>query len=495
MFGRGSGHFLRGLGLSTEQPVTCAGLGIRELRARGMPGGRSIVTTPAGRFFSADDEFRTRLHRNELSEADGDFLERRLFVPEPVNTLAVLADRRARTARLARVAGLDYLILVPTLRCNLSCSYCQVSRAPEDRKGFDWTDQTLAAVLAIIDGIRSPSIKIEFQGGEPTLRLDLINAVIERCERFDDRCFVVCSNLSRLEPKFLRLLDRPDVFLSTSLDGDAGTHRRNRTVSEAETASFLGNLDLVLERYGPGKVSALPTLDPYSPPEVDALIDSFADRGLNSIFLRPINYQGFARKRHAGSRERSGGWNAYYTSFVKRLIERNWQDRTRVLEETYLSLCLRRVFQPGHDRHVDLRNPNPVGVDYVVIDHDGTVYPTDEARMLSRSRVIDLSIGDVHDGWDSEARAVLDAHSDNLSDPTCRQCAYQPFCGRDLVDDLSRYGRIDLPRHETAFCQRHLHMFDLGFELIYSADPATRYSLARWLRLPGNEAELGIMRS
>ena len=111
--------------------------------------------------------------------------------------------------------------------------------------------------------------------------------------------------------------------------------------------------------------------------------------------------------------------------------------------------------------------------------------------MLTRSGVIDLAIGDVFEGWETEARDRLNAHATNRFDPTCIGCAYQPFCGRDLVDDLSRYGRIDIPRHQTEFCRRHLAIFDLVFELIYSRDPAVRYSLARWLRLPGTPSEFG----
>ena len=49
-----------------------------------------------------------------------------------------------------------------------------------------------------------------------------------------------------------------------------------------------------------------------------------------------------------------------------------------MLEETYLSIALRRIFRPNSERHVDLRNPNPMGVDYLVVDHDGTIFPTDE---------------------------------------------------------------------------------------------------------------------
>src|SRR3546814_20110887 len=94
-------------------------------------------------------------------------------------------------------------------------------------------------------------------------------------------------------------------------------------------------------------------LEPLAPPDIDALIDSYAALGLDSIFLRPINFQGFARKRHRGSREQDDRWRAYYERFVHRLIERNWVDRAHVLEELYLSICLRRFIQPARDRLVD----------------------------------------------------------------------------------------------------------------------------------------------
>src|SRR3546814_9063580 len=88
------------------------------------------------------------------------------------------------------------------------------------------------------------------------------------------------------------------IYISTSLDGDVATHTANRTATPAATKRFRTNLETVIARYGPDKVSALPTLDPLAPPDIDALIDSYAALGLDSIFLRPINFQGFARKRH-----------------------------------------------------------------------------------------------------------------------------------------------------------------------------------------------------
>jgi His-Xaa-Ser system radical SAM maturase HxsB len=450
-----------------------------------------LCVQDTGQFFRTKPTLLDRLARDSLLPADHAFLREHGFIVEPDDALGRAAHLYGLAERADHAGPLDYLILVPTLRCNLSCSYCQVSRAGLRQPGFDWSDQTLEAVLALLDQLPGERIKVEFQGGEPTLRPDLIRAVIDRCQRFEERQFVICTNLQVLDQDILDLFDNPELYISTSLDGDLATHRHNRTGDAASTEAFFANLNLVIARYGPQKVSALPTIDPLAPPDIEVLLDSYASFGLDSVFLRPINYQGFARKRHKDSREQSDQWRAYHERFVRAVIARNWADHSRVLEETYTSICLRRIFQPGADRHVDLRNPNLLGHDYVVIDHDGLVYPTDEARMLSRSGVIDLAIGDVASGWTGERRDLLNRHTSNFGDPACQRCTYQPFCGRDVVDDLARYGRIDLPRTQTEFCRRHMHMFDFLFRLIYEDDPATRYSLSRWLRLDGTPESLG----
>lgn len=462
------------------------------LRARALTNGTALFTNETGRFFATEGECLDRFIEDRLTPDDYRFLARDGHTYEGEADLSFTAHCHGVAQRFSRAGNLDYLILVPTLRCNLTCSYCQVSRAGINQHSYDWSADTLMAVLSIIEGLNAKAVKIEFQGGEPTLRPDLIRSVIETCSAARKAEYVICTNLSSLNNQVLAILDRDDVYISTSLDGDRETHLRNRTKSAERTDTFEKNLEFVLRRYGADKISALPTVDPLHPPDADDLIDSYASRGLNSIYLRPINYHGFARKQHQESREQDQVWRSYYEAFVRKLITRNWRDRSRCLDETYLSLCLNRIFRPGMDRHVDLRNPNPIGVDYIVVDYDGQVYPTDEARMLSRSRVIDLSIGDVHEGWDTPKRQLLNSHATNELDADCSRCAYQPFCGRDVIDDLARYGRIDQPRTSTAFCKRHLHLFDFIFELIYSGDEPTLYSLRRWLGLPGDEAELGV---
>lgn len=449
------------------------------LRFRPIDDSRILFSDDAGGFFRSDAAFLKRYASDSLSQADLRFLSRGGHAYGVEGDLAHTAFAYRWSQRQAVRRELGYVILVPTLRCNLSCGYCRVSRASEAARGYDWTPELLAETLAFLDGLTTPEIKIEFQGGEPLLRTDLLEEVRAFCRtRFAKSTFVVCTNLQRLGEREWAFLSAPDTFVSTSLDGDPATHQRQRTASQEATEGFFTNLDRAIERLGPGKVSALPTIDPLSPPEFDTLVDAFARRGLKSIYLRPINHQGFARRGRAVD-EGGDRWIAYHADFIERLIERN--HRTGVmLEEYYFSQCLKRALRAGADEHVDLRNPNFFADDYVVVDYDGSLYPTDEARMQSRIGRVDLSIGHVRDGVRRDVVETLNEASLNTFDPDCVHCPYQPFCGSDVIDDISRYGRVDIPKHETWFCRRHTSLFDKVFELIYRQDEATQASIAHW---------------
>lgn len=463
------------------------------LRFRSLGPDRLIFANDAGDFFFSDDTFLERYAAGNLTPSDRGFLSRYGHAADQEDDFFYLSYLRRLAARHAPPGPLTYIILVPTLRCNLSCTYCQVSRVEENAAGFDWNEETLAAVIRYLDSLETGELKIEFQGGEPLLRPDLLNRVYEFCElRFDRAEFVVCTNLHRFGPEERALFERPNFYISTSLDGDALTHERNRTHDPKATTNFFSNLGAAIEAVGPDKVSALPTIDYANPPDIDSLIDAFEAFGLRSIYLRPVNYHGFARKAHRQLKDDIENWNRYYFAFIDRLIERNYAKPSTFFDEFYFTLCLNRILKAGQDFHVDLRNPNWFAHDYVLIDYDGTFYPTDEARMITRVGQIDLSIGNVNSGVDDDKVAQLNRHAFNDLNENCIHCAYQPYCGTDIIDDLSRYGRIDVNKLKTWFCRRHMAIFDRMFSYIYSDDPKVRFSLLRWAGIPGERTELGL---
>mgnify|MGYP001465961000 CR=1 FL=1 len=104
--------------------------------------------------------------------------------------------RRAKSKLNLTNQKLAYIMVVPTLRCDLSCVYCQVSRAPVTAQGFDWDKDTLKHFGKYLDNLETQKIQIEFQGGEVTLRPDIIKEIIEICEsKFSEAQFVICTNL------------------------------------------------------------------------------------------------------------------------------------------------------------------------------------------------------------------------------------------------------------------------------------------------------------
>ena len=442
-------------------------------------GDQLLFTNEAGGWFASDESFLQRYATDTLTVEDTNFLKRRGHAFDRERDLSYSAFlRRWANRHAAPIRQIGYLILVPTLRCNLACDYCQVSRAPEGAKGFDWTEETLAHVLTFIDTIELDAIKIEFQGGEPMLRLDLLSRVRQHCrERFKQVQFVVCSNFQHVTDDVWAFFDSEDTYLSTSIDGDPATQLRQRTHDSELADNFFENIAAFIDRFGPDRISALPTVDLTHPVQPRDLIDAYESRGFRSIYLRPVNWHGFARRRPSVSNEMDT-WTRYHRRFVDELIERNFAGAR--LEEFYLTHAIRRVLRSGLDGHVDIRNPSLAGDSYLVVDYDGTLYPSDEARMMSRVGQIDLSIGSIGTGIDREKVNTINSWSFNDLDPDCQHCAFQPYCGTDIVDDISRYGRVDLPRTETWFCQRHTALFDLIFELLRSCDPKVQHSMRIW---------------
>ena len=68
------------------------------------------------------------------------------------------------------------IMIVPTLRCDHHCSYCQVSRVNADLSGFDLQPSQIPSLINYIKKIEKPPYKIEFQGGSAYLTKKLINS-------------------------------------------------------------------------------------------------------------------------------------------------------------------------------------------------------------------------------------------------------------------------------------------------------------------------------
>lgn len=443
----------------------------------------TLLVSEAGDLMMGGDDLLERMVAGQPSPAEAEVLLEQGFAYRTAGDFHWQSFVSRLRRRKVITPGLRHVIAIPTLRCDLSCGYCQAARARLDAKGVDWTAETEEAFFAFLgqaleEGIGSSGpLVVEFQGGEPTLRLDVIlrtRRFLE--ERGGDWRMVLCTNLSRLSTELLELLEDERVLVSTSVDGPPDLHRRNRTETAAATHRFHANLGALRERFGNDRVSALPTILPRDYDRLPDVIEAYRDLGFDSLFLRPVSPHGFARRAGA-TRDEGADWRVAYARAIDLIFDMNEAGRGP-LREYGLEVALRRIFWPGYTGHVDLRSPNPVGRDAIVVDHDGGLYPSDEARMLGRLRHVDLRIGDLWRGVDAERLRAMNWNQMGEVNEDCIHCAFQPFCGIDTIDDLARYDRIDLPRGQTRFCRDQTAQFTMIFQMLADGRPRDLMNLS-----------------
>ena len=173
-------------------------------------------------------------------------------------------------------------MVVPTLRCNSDCIYCQVSKKDLTDKGFDMSKSTAKKIVKTIFESPSPVIKIEFQGGEPLTDFEMVQYIMEEAEwqnlfKKKHLEFVICTNLSLITPEMLKYLKKHKCYISTSLDGTRDLHNTNRPLQDTKHTHELFEEKLKLTRayLGKNSVSALMTTTCYSLGHFKEIVDEY----------------------------------------------------------------------------------------------------------------------------------------------------------------------------------------------------------------------------
>lgn len=424
----------------------------------------AIHVNRAGNFMLIPDSMETK----DLIGLDpGDLLNTGMAYEYPGDAYQLAHDYNVATR--AYIPGkLDYFIIIPTLRCNLSCTYCQVSRADEKASGFDWNDDQYEQFLDFFDKQAGQRPKLEIQGGEPTLIFSKLKVFLQKLYSIRPNAQVVlCTNLQNLPEQFFEDVKKLDLQISSSLDGDFATHNANRNQNHESSEVFFHNVHACLENLGKERVSFLSTISNFD--DITATLEAYRKLGLDEVYLRPVNYQGFARKRHRQSKKNTEDWFESYIAALDMLFQSNDKVEHK-MRETNFALHAKRIFSNSFNSHVDFRNPNPVAKDYVVVNFDGTFFPSDEARMLHRIGLIDLSIGSLDTGFNFDKIVGLNQHAQLENYADCNACAYKPFCGIDIVDLISKNETVDVKMSETEHCKSHIHMFDYIFSKLADND-------------------------
>ena len=393
---------------------------------------------------------------------------------------------RSKKARLADFTGLH--MFVTTLRCEHSCPYCQVSRVSKERRRFDMTIETANRAVDLMFRSPNPALKVEFQGGESLLNWEIIEHIVETCEdrnRAENRAlsFVIATNLALVTDEQLRYCGEHDILISTSLDGPADLHNKNRPRPGGNShALAISGIERARRVLGRDRVSALMTTTRESLSKPREIVDEYVRNGFYSIFLRALSPFGFAVKTSGTIGYTIEEFLEFYDEALAYIIDLN--DQGVPIVEEYARLLLTRLMTPQDTGYVDLMSPAGTGLAAVVYGYDGRVYASDEARMLAATGDDTFCLGTVDQEYESlfGNRKLLDVIYNSMVEavPGCADCAFQLVCGTDPVYHHATQGDFVGHRPTSGFCKRNMHIFKYLIRL-WEDDPRARRVFEHWL--------------
>jgi His-Xaa-Ser system radical SAM maturase HxsB len=455
-----------------------------------------LVTNTEGNFLLLDGgEFTSFL---EGTVAPGSSLYSRLaernFVRAEANLNKIAERMRARRGFMHY--GPNLHIVVVTLRCNETCVYCHASRADMTATHTDMTPETADKSVEAIFKTTSPSVTIEFQGGEPLVAFDIVKHIIEKARQVNETAgkhleFTMVSNLSLLDDAKLEYLVTNKVQICTSIDGPEHLHDKQRKLpglsahKAATTAIRKVNeayksmgLDPTLYH-----VEALLTTTRDALPKWKEIVDTYVDLGCRALFLRPVDPFGFADRTAPRVEYPRAEYLDFYRQAVDYMIDLN-KGGVEILER-FAAIFLTKILGGEDPNFLDIRNPCGAAIGQVAYNYDGKVFTCDEGRMLHEMGDSTFLIGDVSKSTYRElmghetVRAM--AVASNLdAQPDCVNCTYQAYCGVCPVHNHRTQGSIFGRMRESTLCAVHKGIQDYLFEKIAGHDRDVLEILQRW---------------
>ncbi|OBQ57432.1 hypothetical protein VQ01_00065 [Tamlana sp. s12] len=455
---------------------------------------REVLVNEVGDFLMVDNGTFEKIVNRKINKYDDKSLYEDLisnfFISEEVYSPNIdLLSNRYRTKKLFLDSFTALHIFVISLRCEHTCSYCQVSRVTQNKDKFDMSISHIDKGIDIM--MRSPNkyLTMEFQGGEALLAFENIKYGVKKAQaealKFGKEInYVICTNLALITEEILFWCKENSVLVSASLDGPKHVHDTNRTKPHASSYDLaIKGIELTRKILGEDSISALMTTTSHSLKYPIEIVDEYLNRGFNGIFLRNISPYGFALRTEK-NKYNTQDFLDFYKVALNRILEIN---KTGVLFiEEFTRLILTKVLTPFNVSFVDLQSPAGLINGVIVFNYDGGVYATDESRMLAEENDHSFRLGNLDDStydeifYGNKSQRIAQIWA-NETIAGCADCAFQQYCGADPVHNWATQGDVYGYRPNSSFCQKNMEIIRYVFELMDS-DTEVKKIFENWLK-------------
>lgn len=454
---------------------------INKLRTRKFKDGM-LLTNDCGKWCYLSDSEYKKFRFNDIDEKLYQKLKDTFMVLNDENIDAAAHQINDYYWYLGQ--GTSLHIVIPTLRCNFTCKYCYAFRMPEETPDVDMTPELMDKTIDFMFKSPSKSLCLEFSGGEPLIRFDLVKLGIERAvrlakEKERDLTISIVTNGTYITEEMIPYFKKYKVGLCLSLDGPEEIHDSNRRVTKGNKPTYAKvkeSINLLKKHKFPG-LNSIPVIVKDSLPKWKEIVDEYVGVGFNVLRFKYVSRFGFA----------SDGWDTMsyspeefldsWKKVINYMIDLN--KKGVQISENMASLILFKLITGINTNYAELMIPCGAVVGQVVYNYDGSIYTCDEARTLEEFKIGSVLESSYEDIINNPITKTLQSVS-NLTGFNCDDdCAWFSFCG---ICPLEIYNQekglmTNIPsnyRHKI-----HEGMFDFLMDKLLF-DPEAKEMLSKW---------------
>lgn len=346
--------------------------------------------------------------------------------------------------------GSRFLALHMTEACSMHCRYCyNRSGEPGQGRAKILTPETACRFIErACRELPSPSLQIDFMGGEPLLALPAIKKIIETVSNFPGKYgkklnYLMQTNGLGLTGEVIEFLKQSQVGLGISMDGPALWHDRSRI--KADGSATHAEVEAAWKNARQAGLEAVPLAvitDPEQLADTAAyFIDTLDCRRFSLNICAPLGRaEGTAAIDPA----------ALHKSFIETILktlERARQKNTRLLISD-LRFRLENLAAFRQD-YMCLRSPCGMGTSILALGPDKKIYACEEYTPLTAPAMCLGSLDELGD------LSLLPQQNEVLrrlrgrtleSVPKCRSCWLRRQCGGGCTHrTLAMTGSLDRP--------------------------------------------------
>lgn len=349
-------------------------------------------------------------------------------------------------------------IIVSTLRCNLSCTYCHVAVVPPNSgPEYDLTARTADAILDFALNSKAEVQSFEFQGGESLLNKDvLFHAIPHIRDAYRAAGMEVAismqTNATLLTDQSVAFFREHDVSIGTSVDGPQQVHDAQRVFVGGH-----GSYETVTKKAAKYDLPVLPTVTKNSLGAWTEIVDMQLAGGATTVTFQNVYPINSAASNWSEVGVSAVSFLEVYDSVVE-YVRSFWSEGYYPLERRF-RLALRKLYTGRDVDYADFGNPCGMIHSQIAYHLNGDIYTCDEGRDFP-----EFKLGNVFtDEYDEvifgrRARQLKTLSLPN--DPECLTCAYRPVCTTCPVYDRAATGELRSLHAGTDKCRQTIYIYD-----------------------------------